>query len=151
MNSPPVAHHEPEIAFLARIVRVALLGVRTVTILVGAGAIAIAIHTMLEPESAYAGAAAVPPPAEVIAHQLTFVCFGVPLLVPARWLFGRGRWAMLALGLAAWLLPMLLPGDHAYGFVLRAFGSFVAVSILMVWRMLFSLTPGGAGAAGGAR
>ncbi len=75
-----------------------------------------------------------------IATAVVWWCVGLPLLPPTGWLFGRGRWPALGLGVVLWFAASLLPGDHAYGFLLRVFGSFIACSSLLVWRTLWNLT-----------
>lgn len=120
--------------------RVALLVLRGISIVVGLAAIAGAIYTVFDPVPVYSDDDAIPSLQTLIAQQMTLLCIGLPLALPHEWSIGRGwRWA-LALGLVAWFGPMFLEGDWAYGFALRMFASLVAVSVLAVWRTLFSLT-----------
>ncbi len=133
------APREREIELFAKVVRVFLRAGRVLFAVVGAAAIAASVYALADPAVVYSEADPLPPLSARIAHGAVWWCLGIPLLVPVRWLFGRGRWPMLALGLLLWLLPMLLAGDPAYCFVIRFFASFVAVSVLAVWRTLYAL------------
>ena len=82
----------------------------------------------------------IPPLPHRIANNLVWVCVGLPLVLPSRWLFGTGRWKALAVGLLLWFGPMLIDGDHAYGFLIRMFASFVACATLLILRTLRTLT-----------
>jgi len=73
-------------------------------------------------------------------QYVVWFCIGIPPLLPIAWLFGRGRWLMLAVGAAIWFLPMWLPGDHEFGWLLRFFATVVALSVLFVWKTIFALT-----------
>jgi hypothetical protein len=68
-----------------------------------------------------------------------WLCVGLPMLAPAEWSFGRGRWLALAALLTLWFLPSLL-GDDDYSHVLRVFVSIVALALLLVWRTPWRLT-----------
>jgi hypothetical protein len=61
-------------------------------------------------------------------------------VVRTDWLFGRGRWWALGLGASLCFGAVLLPGDHAYGWVLRFFASLIACATLLVWRTVWGLT-----------
>jgi len=131
---------EPEIEFLGKVVRCGLLALRGLFLLGGLAAIAGAVYLTFEPAAGASEPAPIPPLATRVATSTVWWCLGVPLLLPTGWLFGRGRWPMLAAGLALWFGPCWLEGDHSYGFVIRFFASFVAVSVLLVWRAVFALT-----------
>jgi hypothetical protein len=129
---------EPEIVFLGRLAGCVLTTLRLALFVAGLVAVAIACYLTASPPEA--------PPNEVIAplqqriaSNFVWVCAGVPLLLPSRWTFGKGWWKALALGLALWFGPMLLDGDHPYGFVIRVFASFVACVTLLVLRVLRTL------------
>lgn len=140
---PKVQHvvpHEPEIEFLGKVVRIGLWVLRGFFWFAGLAAIAGSTYLVLNPESLMSEPGPVPPLADRIADGLTWWCLGVPLMLPSGWLVGRGRWVMLVAGLALWIGPMLVDGDHRYGFVIRFFASLVAISVLLVWRTVFALT-----------
>lgn len=129
---------EPEIDVLGRVARGALHVLRAISILGGLLAIAGAVYTVIDPVPVYSDD--VPPTSTVIAHQITFVCLGLPFLPPAAFTLGRGRWIALTIGALLWFGPMAVEGDHDYGFVIRMFASLVAVAVLAVWRTLIGLT-----------
>lgn len=143
-DAPPKVLHvvprEPEIEFLGKVVRIGLWTLRGFFWLAGLAALAGSTYLVANPESLVSEPGPVAPLAERVVDGLTWWCLGVPLLLPSRWLVGRARWPMLLAGLALWLGPMFVDGDHRYGFVIRFFASLVAVSVLLVWRTVFSLT-----------
>ncbi len=130
--------HEPEIDALGRIARIGLRVLRWLSVLVGLAAIAGAFFTVYYPVPIYSDD--IPPLPTLIAHQVTFVCLGLPLVLPIAFTFGRGRWIALGIGALLWFGPMLLEGDHDFGFVVRMFATLVAIAALAVWRTLFGLT-----------
>ncbi len=136
--SPPP--REPEIEFLGKLARRALVGLRCLLFVAGAVAIAGAIYVTLDPRVLLWEDELIPALPARIAHNLVFVCVGIPLLLPGRWLFARGRWIALAAGCALWFGPMLLEGDHEYGWLIRMFASFVACASLLILRTLRTLT-----------
>ncbi|HEX6813428.1 MAG TPA: hypothetical protein VF384_17550 [Planctomycetota bacterium] len=145
MNESPVAQpREPEIEFLGKVARRVLAFLRAMLCLAGLVAIAVAIWLTLDPPAGPTEHAAIPPLSQRIAHNLVWVCVGLPLVLSSRWLFGAGRWTALALGGLLWLGPMLLEGDHSYGFLIRMFATFVACATLLVLRTLRQLTATGA-------
>ncbi|MFO1077206.1 MAG: hypothetical protein U1E73_05715 [Planctomycetota bacterium] len=135
-------HHvpEPEIAVAARVVRIALVALRGIGVMLGFLALAGAVWTTIDPIPIYSEPASVPPLPTLIARELTFVCFGLPLVLPTALVFGRWRWPLLGIGAVLWLAPIPWDGDTPFVFLLRVFASVVAVSILAVWRVLFGLT-----------
>ena len=137
--TPPVEPREPEIEFLGRLARRVLTLLRLALFVAGLVAIAAACYITASPPAAATLHEVVPPLQQRIAYNFVWVCAGVPLLLPSRWLFRAGRWQALALGLVLWFGPMLLDGDHAYGFLIRMFASFVACVTLLVLRTLRSL------------
>lgn len=137
---PFIVPREPEIEFLGKVVRIGLWALRGFFWLAGLAALVGSVFLVTSPEAQMSEPGPVPPVGERIADSLTWWCLGVPLLLPSGWLVGRGRWPMLFAGLALWFGPMLVDGDHRYGFVIRFFASLVAVSVLLVWRTVFSLT-----------
>jgi hypothetical protein len=144
----PPAPREREIEILARLARGVLIILRVLAVLVGLAAIGAAVFATLRPETVMSENEPVPPLAQRIANNMAFVCFGLPLLLPVRW-FSRTRLVPLLLaGAAAWFGPSFLPGDQAWGCVLRAFASSVGVVALFLWRTLFGLTQPASGAPG---
>ena len=132
---------EPEIEFLGKVVQFALLAFRAATVTAGAVALAYGVYGIANPQTVtYIDYIAVGPRLEPIAPYFVWLCVGIPPLLPTGWLFGRGRWAMLLVGLALWLGPHALDGDSDYGYLIRFFASLVAVSVLLVWRTVFALT-----------
>ena len=143
-SAPPppdfISPHEPEIEFLGKVVHICLRVLRVFFWLFGAISVASAVYLVGNPEVQQSEPSPLPPLSQLVAHHLTWWCLGIPLLLSADWLFGRGRWLMLGVGLLLWLAPHALPGDHPYGYILRFFASLVAVSVLLVWRTVFALT-----------
>src|SRR5262245_36004903 len=140
MNESRVGQpREPEIEFLGRLARGVLAMLRLLLFVAGIVAIVLACYLAASPPAPMTPHEAVPPLQQRIAFNFVWVCAGVPLVLPSRWLFRRGRWKALALGLALWFGPMLLDGDHPYGFLIRMFASFVACVTLLVLRTLRTL------------
>jgi hypothetical protein len=141
VTEPPfVTPREPEIEWLGRAARRALVGLRVLFWCLGAAAIAGAVWVTVDPALQQSEQGEPAPLATRVAHNLTFAAFAVPLLLPVGWTFGRGWKVALALGALLWLGPMLLPGDHPWGCLIRAFATLVGCAILLVWRTLWSLT-----------
>jgi hypothetical protein len=141
MNDSPVAQpREPEIEFLGRLARRFLALLRVLLFVAGIVAIGAACYLTANPPAAVTPHEGIPALQQRIAYNFVWICAGLPLLLPSRWLFGAGRWKALAVGLALWFGPMLLEGDHAYGFLIRMFASFVACMTLVVLRTLRTLT-----------
>lgn len=136
----PVEPREPEIEFLGRIASRVLALLRVVLFVAGIVAIAAACYLTANPPAATTQHEGIPALQERIANNFVWVCAGLPLLLRSRWLFGSGRWQALAVGLVLWFGPMLLDGDHAYGFLIRMFASFVTCVTLLVLRTLRTLT-----------
>lgn len=139
VHGPPP---EPEIELLARIARRAVWLLRRVLWFAGATAIGYGL---------WRGAAPLADGSLPAAAGFVWLCAGLPLLAPARWLFGRGRWRALALAALLWFLPCLLPDDHRHGWVLRVFATVAASLSLAVYATLGRLAeptqvppPGGA-------
>ena len=137
---------EPEIEFLGKVVQFALLAFRAATVTAGALALAYGVYGIANPQMVeiWGIVGITPGPIgtglEPIAPYFVWLCVGIPPLLPTGWLFGRGRWPMLLVGLALWLGPHALDGDSEYGYLIRFFASLVAVSVLLVWRTVFALT-----------
>jgi hypothetical protein len=136
----PPAPREPEIEFLGKVARIGLAAIRVVFWLAGAVAIAFGIVQLAMPlvfQTAF----------EVqsrIARHFVWFCPGLLLVAPVQWTCGRGRWRMLAASALLWFVPIWLPGEVDYGFVLRMFGTLIAFLTLLVWRTLWRLTDRGA-------
>ena len=139
----PVVPREPEIEFLGRLASRVLALLRVLLFVAGLVAIAAACYLTANPPAATTQHEGIPSLQQRIAHNLVWVCVGLPLVLPSRWLFGAGRWQALAIGLLLWFGPMLLDGDHEYGFLIRMFASFVACVTLLVLRTLRTLTADG--------
>jgi len=141
---PATTTREPEIEFLGKVVRFGLVAFRAATVTAGAvsvvyallGIFAPAQVTVWMPTLDEATATATEP----IAPSFVWLCVGIPPLLPTGWLFGRGRWLMLAVGLALWGGPHWLEGDAEYGYLIRFFATLVALSVLVVWKTIFALT-----------
>lgn len=138
----PAPPREPEIELLATIARRGLRTLRAAFWLAGAAAIGFGCWRSATPPIDDAGLAGAAPN----ALGVVWLCAGLPLVARADWLFGRGRWPALAGGALLWFGAILLPHDHRYGFVLRAFASLVACLSLLVWRTLWRLTVPAGGA-----
>lgn len=139
---------EPEIEFLGKVVRFGLLALRGVTVIAAICAIAYGFVSFGEIRPFIGGFdGGIPRNALFYAPSVVWFCIGIPPLLPVKWLFGRGRWPMLALGVALWFGPMWLDCDHEYGWLLRFFSTVVALSVLFVWKTIFALTQSRAGSA----
>lgn len=140
---PTTPPREPEIEFLGKIVRFALVAFRAATVTAGAVAVVHALVGIFAP-AVVPGAIGIGfdalPTTAPIAPCFVWLCVGIPPLLPIRWLFGRGRWLMLSVGLALWSVPHWLEGDAEYGYLIRFFASLVALSVLVVWKTIFALT-----------
>ena len=65
--------------------------------------------------------------------------WGVPLLLPAWWLRTRRLIPILLLLSIVWFLPTIRGGDVTYGWLLRAFGTGVAVAMMAIWDVFYAL------------
>jgi hypothetical protein len=65
--------------------------------------------------------------------------FGVPLLLPAPWLRDRRLIPVLLVLAIVWFLPTIRGGDSAYGWLLRAFATGVAIAIMVIWDVFYGL------------
>lgn len=141
--APP---REPEIEFLAKVVRFALLALRFAAGTAGVVAIAFGVATItgVRAVNPYVPASpndgSISGPVTATAPDVVWLCIGIPLVLPIAFTFGRGRWPLLALGALLWFGPMALDGDHPWGWLIRVFASLVACSVLFVWKTLWSLT-----------
>lgn len=151
MNAPaadPKLPHEPEIEVLARLARMALLGIRFALWTAGAVAIGYSVCMVLSPAAAAppdydTATPAAPGVLEPRTTYLVWLCAGLPLVARAQWLFSRRWWLALAVGAVAWFAPSLADADHDYAWGIRMFASLVAFVTLVVWRVLWSLTQTG--------
>lgn len=129
--SPPTAlPPEPEIELLARIAARALWLLRGVLWLAGAFAIGYGCRRTFGADP-------------VSALGAVWIALGLPLVLPTGFVFGRGRWWLLAASGVLCFAPSALVDDHRYGFVLRGVATLVAALTLLVWRTLWQLTPAG--------
>lgn len=134
-----VPQREPEVKVLGALATVALTGLRVLFFAAGAVAIGGALWVLFDPLLVYAREA-VPPLGERIATNTTFVCFGLPLVMPHRWTFERGRARRLLLLAEIVLIaaPMLLEANPLY-FLVRVLAAGVGCMPVLVWRMLWNL------------
>lgn len=65
--------------------------------------------------------------------------FGLPLLLPSRWLRDRRLLAVLLVLAVAWVLPTLRGDDRSHGWLLRAFASLVAIAVMVLWNICHGL------------
>ncbi|MEO6597824.1 MAG: hypothetical protein ABIP94_24015 [Planctomycetota bacterium] len=128
---------EPEIEFLGKVARFVLAALRAVLWIAGVVALVFGfLGITAEPEYSLESTVRTNP----IAPYFVWFCVALPLLLPTRWLFGKARWMQLVMLIPLWLGPMLLTGDHEYGFLVRFFATFVAVATLLTLRTLSTLT-----------
>lgn len=73
-----------------------------------------------------------------IAWTTLGLSFGLPLLMPLRWQRRHLRWLLPAY-LLLWLSPIAVDPEPL-AFILRIFASSVAVTALILWHLLLSLT-----------
>ena len=128
---PPATPREPEIEFLGRFATGGLWLLRRALWLAGACAIAYGVWRSLQTRVDDSFMSALGP---------VWVTLGLPLVLPTEWAFGRGRRWWLGVSVVLWFAPMLLAGEHAWGFVLRMFATLIAFLSLAVWRTLWRLT-----------
>jgi hypothetical protein len=140
----PAEPREPEIEFLGKVARIGLAAIRVVFWVAGAGALVIGVVRIVIPEPLFLFDAGPLNEPSRIAQHVVWLCPGLLLVTPVEWTFGRGRWPMLAASALLWLVPIWLPGEADYGFVLRMFGTLIAFLTLAVWRTLWRLTDRGA-------
>lgn len=75
---------------------------------------------------------------EAIAWTTLGLSFGVPLLMPLLWQRRHLRWLLPAF-LLLWLLPIAVDPEPL-AFILRMFATSVAITALILWHLLLSLT-----------
>lgn len=140
MEFEPVPHREPEVKVLGALATVALQALRVLFFAAGAASIGGALWTLFDPHLVYSTAEAVPPLGERIATNATFVCFGLPLVLPHRWTFERGpaRAMLLAIALVLVVAPMLLEQNPLH-FLVRVLACGVGCMPVLVWRLLWNL------------
>lgn len=138
MDPVPIVATEPESRFLARAAAFGLRFTRLVLFVVGLGGIAAAIYTIADPLPLYSRPEDVPPFADVVARQLTFVCAGLPLVLPFGWTLGRHRWRVAGLLALLVVAPMAFEQDPVCCLI-RAFACVVGYAAILVWRTLWSL------------
>lgn len=144
-TGPATTTREPEIEFLGKVVRFGLVAFRAATVTAGAIAVVYALLGIFllgifAPAAMPGMIFSTIPTTAPIAPSFVWLCVGIPPLLPIGWLFGRGRWPMLAVGLALWSGPHWLEGDAEYGYLIRFFATLVALSVLVVWKTIFALT-----------
>lgn len=137
--SEPTTPREPEIEALGRLARRFLRCVRGAFLLAGLGFVGFGLLNLVQGRT---GLSEVTPGTMVTDHHIDVVwlCLGLPMLPAVDWTFGRGRWLVLAVLVALVVTPMLLGGDDAYGYILRAFGGLVSLASMAVWRTVWKLT-----------
>lgn len=124
---------------LGALATVALRALRVLFFAAGAASIGGALWTLVDPHFVYAQDA-VPPLGERVATNATFVCFGLPLVMPHRWTFERGRASLVLLAIAFVLVvaPMLLEQNPLH-FLVRVLACGVGCMPVLVWRLLWNL------------
>lgn len=134
-----VPPREPEVKVLGQLAAVALAGLRALFFAAGAASIGGALWVLADPLLVYTGDT-VPPLGERIATNATFVCFGLPLVMPHRWTFERGcaRTSLLLVETVLIAAPMLLEENPLY-FLVRVLAAGVGCMPVLVWRMLWNL------------
>lgn len=139
----PLPPREPEIEALGRIARRGLWLARIVLWLGGLASATLGVLRMVAPELGpdigLAPPNELPGGGHAIAPEFVWFCPALVLLLPVEWTFFRGRWIVLGLSALLWIVPIWLPGDHEYGYVLRVFGTLIAFLTMLVWRTLWGL------------
>ncbi|MFT4844208.1 MAG: hypothetical protein ACI8UD_003542 [Planctomycetota bacterium] len=136
----PTQPREPEIEFMGKVAHEALRLIRGAFWVGGVAAIVYGYGQFV---SSYEAPPADPSSA-VYPSALGTIWFtlGLPLMLPTCWLLKK-RWAGISMAIVyplMWFVPMSLPDDSPYGFILRLFTTTVAFSTLLVWRTLWQLT-----------
>lgn len=129
---------EPEIDALGRFATVGLRILRGFAVLAGLALIGLGVWLTCDPAIVYQ--TEVPPLPTRIAHQMTFVCVGLPFVLPIAFTIGKGWRYAFGLGAMLWFGPSFLPGDPVWGFGVRMFATLVAIAALLVWRTLAGLS-----------
>ncbi|MFK7742690.1 MAG: hypothetical protein AB8H80_20425 [Planctomycetota bacterium] len=137
----PLTPREPEIEFLAKFARLGLRILRVVLWLAGVAAIAYGALRLALPEADLGlGLRISDATGELlIAPEFVWFCAGLLLVLPVRWTLGRGAWLIYGISTLLWFVPIALPGEQEYGFILRMFASLAATLSLLVWRTLWRL------------
>jgi hypothetical protein len=138
MPPPP---REPEIEFMGRVAHEALRLIRGAFWVGGVTALVYGYEQYATPSQ---NPTVVGMSNEVMPSALGTIWFtlGLPLVLPTCWLL-KQRWACISMAVLyplMWFVPMSLPDDSPYGFILRCFTTLVAFSTLLVWRTLWQLT-----------
>lgn len=137
MPTPP---REPEIEFMGRVLHEALRLVRGAFWVGGVAALVYGYQKFVAPYED----PPVDPSNAVLPSAVGTIWFtlGMPLVLPTCWLLKK-RSACIGMAIVyplMWFVPMSLPDDSPYGFILRLFTTTVAFSTLLVWRTLWQLT-----------
>ena len=131
---------EPEIEFMGRVAREALRLMRGALWLGGMAALVYGYQKFMAPyenSPRETGNAVMPS-----ALGTIWLTLGLPLVLPTCRIMNKPR-ALIGTGIiyvALWTVPMSLPDDSPYGFILRIFTTVVSFSTLLVWRTLWRLT-----------
>ena len=135
MPAPP---REPEIEFMGKVAHEALRLMRGALWIGGIAALIYGYQKFVEPY------ATPPNTGNVYPSALGTIWFtlGLPLVLPTCWMLNQRRVliGMAVVYAAMWFVPMSLPDDSPYGFILRTFTTVVSFSSLLVWRTLWRLT-----------
>jgi len=134
-----VPQREPEVKILAALATVALAGLRVFLFVAGVVSIVGALWTLADPRLVYSPDTT-PPFGEQVATNTTFVCFGLPLVMPHRWTFepGTARRVLVVVALLLVATPMLLEPNPAHAIV-RVLACGVGCVPVLVWRLLWNL------------
>lgn len=132
---------EPEIEMIGRIAHEALRIGRGIIWGGGVAAMVYGYQQFVAPyeEAAQSGATESVMPS---AMGTVWFTLGIPWILPTCWMLARknGRIGMLIGYALCWFVPIVLPDDGNYGFILRMFTTGVAFSTLLVWQTLWKLT-----------
>jgi hypothetical protein len=137
----PTSPREPEIELLGRVAHEALRLMRGALWVGGVTALVYGYEQYAAP-SQNPAMLGVSNPVMPSALGTIWITLGLPLVLPTCWLLKK-RWACISMAILyslMWFVPMNLPDDSPYGFILRFFTTTVALSTLLVWRTLWQLT-----------
>lgn len=137
MTTPRPAPPRTELNGLRRASIVVLQAIRLAGGLLGLAVTGLVCWQVVQETSVLSGNAL--PRHEALVHAALGCSFGLPLLLPLLWLRRLALW-LLPLFAVLWFGPIWLPDLSPYGFILRVFATGVAITALVLWNLLLSLT-----------